>query len=308
MENTARWNESNGSLHQGSICGTKDEYTVISCDLCDFKHVIPIPDEKFLEDYYSTIFFRKRGNELFRKHENEYDWNKILYFEKYDYFKKHLKVNKPSLLDIGCSMGLFLKTGMEMEWDVFGIDPGIEEVKYAKNLGLTVENKFLSEKNYKEFGKFDVINMTDVIEHLRNPGKILDCIVEMINSDGLLSITSPNDFNPLQEMFQKQAKIESWWIAPPEHLNYFDLGSITKLLESKGLEVLETTVSFPLEFFLLMGDNYIGNKEIGSSIHNKRMNLEFHLLKSGNESLRRVLYRKFAELNIGREFTIIAKK
>ena len=294
MSKIIEWAGHCGTLHHGNQLESKGEYQVLDCDLCGFKHVIPIPDEKFLEEYYSTQYFGKRGDEYIRKHENEYEWNKILFVEKYDYFKKHITANEPSLLDIGCSLGLFLKAGMERDWELMGIEPGVELSKYAKNLGLTVENKFLT--------------MTEVLEHIREPNKMIEYVVEMINPGGLLSITCPNDFNPLQTIFTSQEKIEPWWVAPPEHLNYFDIGSIKSLLENMGLQVIETTVSFPLEFFLLMGENYIGNNDIGSSIHNKRMNLELNLLRSGNESLRRDLYKKFAELDLGREFTVIARK
>lgn len=54
-------------------------------------------------------------------------------------------------------------------------------------------------------------------------------------------------------------------MSPPEHINYFNFESITRLLERNGFSIIEITSTFPLELFLLMGDNYIGNNEIGKT-------------------------------------------
>ena len=82
MSKIIEWAGHCGTLHHGNQLESKGEYQVLDCDLCSFKHVIPIPDEKFLEEYYSTQYFGKRGDEYIRKHENEYEWNKILFVEK----------------------------------------------------------------------------------------------------------------------------------------------------------------------------------------------------------------------------------
>ena len=57
-----------------------------------------------------------------------------------------------------------------------------------------------------------------------------------------------------------------------------------------------------------MGLNYVKDPEIGKKIHKMRVKFELSLIKSGNSKLLQDLYTSYANLNIGREVYIVAKK
>ena len=99
-----------------------------------------------------------------------------------------------------------------------------------------------------------------------------------------------------------------WWLAPPHHLNYFDFESLEGALTRLGLKLAERTTSFPMEAFLMMGDNYVGDATLGRACHNKRKNFDLAFEKSGLTHLRREFYRSLAKLGIGREAVVIAVK
>jgi len=306
------WKDSKGELHSGHCIGIKDEYNVIECMQCGFKHITPIPTKEFLSEYYKNEFIKKRldkvtADKFYKKMADDYIWLDIFYNEKYDFFEKYIKREKRSIIDIGSGLGFFLRSGNVRNWKTFGIEPSIEAYNYSKENGCNVANEYLDETNYQSFGKFDIVHMHEVIEHLPDPLNMIKISKRMLNEDGLICIVSPNDFNPFQEAFIKYNEVDKWWIAPPEHINYFDFESIEKLLINNGFSILERTSTFPLELFLLMGDNYIGNNEIGSKIHHKRKHFELALMDAGCEQLRRELYKKFSRLGLGREFIIIAK-
>jgi hypothetical protein len=63
-----------------------------------------------------------------------------------------------------------------------------------------------------------------------------------------------------------------------------------------GFTVVYEQGDFPMELFLLMGDNYAGNSAMGNACHQKRVELETSL--SGE--LRRRLYHSLAQSGIGR--------
>lgn len=96
---------------------------------------------------------------------------------------------------------------------------------------------------------------------------------------------------------------KNWWIAAPEHINYFDFHSLEKLLQLLGYEVLAKTADFPMELFLLMGENYVDSPKIGKECHHKRIEFERNISKE----LRRELYESLAQLGLGRECTIYAR-
>jgi predicted SAM-dependent methyltransferase len=149
--------------------------------------------------------------------------------------------------------------------------------------------------------------MGEVLEHIPNPAELLKLAHSQLNIDGLVCIVVPNDFNPFQLILRDHLGFEPWWVAPPHHINYFNFKSLATLLEKCGFEVLHQESTFPIDLFLLMGDNYIGNDEVGRSCHTKRMNFEKTLLRAGSGDILAKIYSDFADQNLGREVVIYAR-
>jgi len=63
-------------------------------------------------------------------------------------------------------------------------------------------------------------------------------------------------------------RIQPWWVAPPHHVNYFDAQSIQRVLKPR-FDIVSVDTSFPIDLFLLMGDNYVGpeNDAMGRACH-----------------------------------------
>ncbi len=294
--------------HEGTCLGSKDEFQVIDCEVCGFKHIIPIPTEDYLKAYYQDHWVENRPAEFYEKLESDFDWHREFYNEKYDVFERYLEGKKKRILDIGSGLGFFLKVGKERGWETLGVEPSRESCDYARKHGIGLENAFFNKQNYLSFGTFDVVHLHEVIEHILDPVAMIDMAREILKPGGILCIVSPNEFNQLQNAYVTSSGLSKWWISPPEHINYFDFSTITSLLDTHGFDVVERTATFPLELFLLMGDEYVGNDKIGKEIHQKRVNFEANLSGLENRDLRRDLYRKFAELGLGREFVVFAKK
>ena len=299
-----------GKLHKGRVLVTKDGYDVIECELCGLKHIIPLHKNTVQEEFYSEKFYQKETKNYIKRHQEDYEWWSIEHNEKYYYFEKYVdETNRRKILDIGSGPGFFLKIGKERGWDVTGIEPGKIAYEFAKHeLGLNIVNEFFCEQNYLNFGLFDVVHLNNVLEHLVDPINILKMAIEITEQKGLICVTSPNDFNPLQKMAVENLSKDYWWVVPDHHVNYFDSKSLNKLFSNLRLNVIYETTSFPLELFLFMGDDYIGNDKIGRNIHKKRMTMEKHFSDAGENGFKRRIYNKLAEFGLGREITIIAKR
>ena len=295
--------------HAGLILDSIDGFDIIECEACGFAHVIPIADTKHYSRYYEDEFYQSKEDYV-KNHTRDLEWWTIEHNEKYDLFDEVLAQRNPrKILDIGSGPGYFLKVGKDRGWNVTGIEPGKPAYQFSvKKLGLNIFNDLFSEKNYKDFGIFDVVHMNNVLEHIPQPKQFLSQTYEIIEPAGLVCITVPNDFNPLQKIVVTQLKKEPWWVVPTEHTNYFNCKSLSKLMDDIGFEVICSTSSFPLELFLLMGDDYIGNSQIGRKIHGKRKQFDLAMEKSGNTNLKRRIYNKLSELGLGREITVIGKK
>ena len=62
-----------------------------------------------------------------------------------------------------------------------------------------------------------------------------------------------------------------------------------------GFPVAERTTSFPMEAFLLMGENYVGDPALGRACHTKRKRFDLALEQAGLGETRRAFYRALAE-------------
>jgi hypothetical protein len=124
----------------------------------------------------------------------------------------------------------------------------------------------------------------------------------------VLCINVPNDFSPFQIAGRAATSADEWWIAPPYHLNYFDFESAAGLLERLGLDIVERTTSFPMEAFLMMGDDYTRDRELGRACHKKRKRFDLALEAAGLKETRRAFYRALANSGMGREVVLIAVK
>jgi hypothetical protein len=80
------------------------------------------------------------------------------------------------------------------------------------------------------------------------------------------------------------------------------------LLKRIGFKIIIKEATFPLEIFLLMGQDYIKNPKIGKKIHLERIQFEKNFEKRKEGQLKRKIYQKLAEIGIGRTAIIYAKK
>ena len=65
--------------------------------------------------------------------------------------------------------------------------------------------------------------------------------------------------------------------------------------------------SFPMEMFLLMGDVYVGNQELGKKCHNKRVEFEKVMRKQNKTEKLMLFYEALAKLDLGRTSLVFAR-
>lgn len=294
--------------HNGYTIANDNHYDIIKCKTCKFNHVVPIPTTKVLQKVYSDKYYTVEKPFYIKSYLKDKKWWNAIYEDRFKTIEKYLGKKTGRLLDIGSGPGLFLAYGEKRGWRAKGIEPSKKAYAYSKKvLRLDVENIFLEKKTAKKLGKFDAIHMGEVLEHLPDPGYIVELIKEMLNPGGILTVVTPNDFNPVQKTLQKLA-YRSWWVKPPYHLNYFCHNSLKELVKRKGFKVMNVSTTFPIDFFLLMGENYINNGKKGRRVHALRKKFDLNLIETGNANLRSRIYNQLAKINIGRETVLYAKK
>jgi len=303
------WLDAGHGAHQGPVVEAVDGYHVIDCEACRFKHVVPLPVQGQLQDVYEQDYYSTEKPFYIEQYQTDRDWWNAVYAQRYEFLERQLPPSRRRLLDVGSGPGLFLAHGRDRGWQTKGIEPSRQAAAYSQSqLGLDVLHAFLDRQTASGLGKFDAINMGEVLEHLPEPAQMLSLAHELLEEDGLLCLIVPNDFNPFQTLLNRRLGFRPWWVAPPHHLNYFDQGSLAELVERCGFAILRQETTFPIDMFLLMGENYIDDPQLGRTCHRRRMKFEQNLLEQGGGDLLGSLYQAFARLNLGREIVLFARR
>jgi SAM-dependent methyltransferase len=303
------WTDAAGSVHAGPALATVGDFDVVDCRHCGFTHVLPVPTPEMLATAYAHEYYSKEKPLYIERYLEDREWWHSVYDARYARLEQLLGAGRRRILDVGSGPGLFLARGRERGWQVKGVEPSADAAAFSRDsLGLDISEAFLDEASAPALGRFDALNLSLVLEHLPDPRGMLRIAHGLLEPGGVLCLVAPNDFNPFQQVAHAQAGLPQWWIAPPHHLNYFDRQSLQRLLQACGFQVEHDEVTFPIDLFLLMGDNYIGNDALGRECHRRRMAFELNLVRSGRAELLQQLYASLAELGIGRELVFFARK
>ncbi len=281
-------------------------------DKYGFYQLEPLPSDAELEQIYKEQFAAQlRPHFLEKKKQDRGFW-------RYAHHRKHELVSRelgdlqysPSVLDIGCGVGQLLEDFRDWGWQVKGVEPAdvFQEVLKDKDIPV-YQGMFgdLSEQELESLGQYDFVNLTNVLEHVRDPLGMVSDAVSLVKPGGILCIETPNDFNDLQLIAADKLQSQPWWLHGL-HLNYFDRKSLQKILQDYAMDCVSSQAQFPLEFFLLAGVNYIDNPDQGRSAHQMRVQFETAMHEAGRSDLLSSFYEAMANLGIGRSIAVFGRK
>ncbi|MDD4929063.1 MAG: class I SAM-dependent methyltransferase [Gallionella sp.] len=137
------------------------------------------------------------------------------------------------LLDVGCGGGRLLNRMQKRGWQVEGIDFDEKACeKVTKRYGIRAHVGDLAQCNLAA-DSFDVICMSQTIEHLYDPMTTLRECLRILKPGGLLVMTTPNAQSLGAGEF---GKFWRGWEAP-RHLHLFTVKSLEQLTRQSGFDV-----------------------------------------------------------------------
>lgn len=193
------------------------EFKLVKCNSCGLIYLNPRLTQEEIRSVYSE---NKLDN--FQYYLNTKELDEETFTERLNLIRKYIAPGK--VLDMGSSIGVFLHAAKKQGWEISGMELNKKEADYSvETFGVSLLS------SYETKIKFDLINMSDVIEHFTSPKEELQKISRVLRQDGLLLISTPDFDNFLTRKIA---------IKPHEHLYYFDKRTLTKLLEDAGFKIL----------------------------------------------------------------------
>jgi len=249
------------SSHFGPLLDRVDNYSVIDCRVCGFRHLDPIPERKELQEFYDKKYFQSSKPDYLQEDQQEVEHRNIFFDQRLDFFHHHAPGH--NLLDIGCGDGLFLQRAQKKGWKVLGVEPSEYASALAKERGINVIYGTLEEFSENNVDKFDVVHLKNVLEHVEDPIKVINDCRELLNANGILYLEVPNDYDISQRIGVWMLNEHKSWLCIPDHINYFTFSSLKKLVGRNKFLVLRSDTTFPMYLFLCLGFNFIQNKQLG---------------------------------------------
>ena len=212
---------------------SKEKFTIVSCETCDFKFTNPRPKDKSLGSYYKSDKYISHTNNK----KGLFNWmyhtvRKYSITTKLNLLKKISK-NK-NHLDIGCGTGEFLNACKNSGFRTEGIEPSrLAREQAINNFNLSVTHN--TELDQFKSSQFDTISMWHVLEHIPELNKTIKEFNRILNKNGKVIIAVPNH-NSWDAKYYKE-----YWAGwdTPIHLWHFSKLSIEKLFKIHDFKLIE---------------------------------------------------------------------
>jgi len=210
----------------------KEGLSFETCQACGLVYMNPRPTSEALERLYQ---FESEANDA---------WVDVLLsdaeeeFQTRDFTKLLERVatvrSSGRLLDIGCSIGRLPRIARERGYEALGLELGGRAAAHARDVyGLEIREELLEDCAFPD-ETFDVVTLIETLEHVPDPRTMVAEIHRILKPGGAFLVGVPNlrslgvlVLGSLARTFNRN------------HLQYFDSGTLSRLLTEEGFEVRE---------------------------------------------------------------------
>lgn len=216
---------SNAFIEEGNLEENEDKFPLrlYLCKKCYLLQLLDIVNKEILFEKY---FYLTSASKPIVTHFKKYA------IEIYEEFLKEKE--NPLVLEIGSNDGSLLKEFKNLDVDVLGIEPAKNIAKIANEAGITTKNSFFNENIAKKISlekKASIIIGNNVFGHIDNLKEFMKGVKILLKEKGIFIIEIPYVVDLIQ-------KLEFDTIYH-EHLSYFSLIPLMKLMEQFNLEIFD---------------------------------------------------------------------
>lgn len=172
-----------------------------------------------------------------------------------DRIQLELVESNKRILEIGCATGEMSAYLIEEKGcSVIGVEAEVAQAQAAATKGMEVFVGYINQpvlqeridRYVEEHQPFDVVFMSQVIEHIADPEALLIKIKDWLASDGVLVISTCNiaHWTCRFRLLAGKWEYEDYGIMDRDHLRFFTINSFASLLDDSGYQIEEFNFSF----------------------------------------------------------------
>lgn len=229
MANGCKVCSSNNHKKIGEIKNIWKEYKdVYQCDECSL-YFINSPTDEEINSLYKNEYHNNIKNKLFETAKSKMRYARSL--SQFNFIKQTIDLKDKDICEIGAFDGLLLSLFKKNNNNVFGYELNDDARVYAqKKYNIDLKENFLESKS-----KYDIIILSHVIEHFKEPKEILIKIKSMLKKEGFIYIEVPNSPMPEECSYEMLMRYLN-----TEHIVNFTMDNLIKFVESANLKVIRS--------------------------------------------------------------------
>ena len=139
----------------------------------------------------------------------KYEYDRIADRKRVDFIAGVLEgklTPQARILDVGCGNGVISRHLGKLGYNVLGIDVSAKTIETARSL-TELPNVRFEQKSAEELvasgETYDAVICSEVLEHLSDPGSLLNVLYQSLAPNGKLIVTVPNGQGPRETLVTK---------------------------------------------------------------------------------------------------------
>ena len=212
---------------------TGSRLALCRCARCGFAQPAALPA---LPRYFDRMYDQRWSDDWIRS-EFEADYKDEIFAEILGSLARRLGPARRRLLDVGAHAGRFVSLARAAGWTAEGLELNPKTAAYAaQRTGATIRQLNVHDARVGD-GVYDAITLTDVLEHIPDPVRVLTRVASLLAPDGWVSVKVPCGPSQLLKETWRGRLLSRYRPTVADnlvHVSHFSPASLRRALERAG--------------------------------------------------------------------------